>query len=141
MLHALTSSVTRYARDTLSRLLARSRFGSCIINAIHYRNAASLPTGEGILDLPLWVAERPESVRKRLSIVFPRRCPSPQTRQGDGHGVPRCERSRASGVRVMAVDEVFSRARRRDRVAAKPTGEVNTYANTKIRNGREESQP
>ena len=41
----------------------------------------------------------------------------------------------------LAVDEVFSRALRRDRVAAKLTGEVNTYANTKIRNGREESQP
>ena len=27
---------------------ARSQNGSCIINAIHYRSAASLPTGEGI---------------------------------------------------------------------------------------------
>ena len=35
-------------RSPLSRLRARSRFGSYIINVIHYQNAVSLPTGEGI---------------------------------------------------------------------------------------------
>jgi len=42
---------------------ARAQNGSCIINAIHYRSAASLPTGEGFaeglascgLGLALWV--------------------------------------------------------------------------------------
>ena len=37
--------------------------------------------GDGEKSLALWVAKRPEGVRKQLITVFPRRCPSPQARR------------------------------------------------------------
>ena len=37
--------------------------------------------GNGEDSLALWVAKRPEGVRKQLITVFPRRCPSPQARR------------------------------------------------------------
>ena len=37
--------------------------------------------GDGENSLALWVAKRPEGVRKQLITVFPRRCPSPQARK------------------------------------------------------------
>ena len=36
---------------------------------------------DGENSLALWVAKRPEGVRKQLITVFPRRCPSPQARK------------------------------------------------------------
>ena len=45
-----------YTSSTASRspclAAARAQNGSCIINAIHYRSAASLPAGEGIFSFP-----------------------------------------------------------------------------------------
>ena len=38
---------------------ARSRFGSCVINAIHYRNAASLPARRALPSLLGKVAAKP----------------------------------------------------------------------------------
>ena len=57
----LTVHRTVIQRPCAASLLAaaRSRFGSCVINAIHYRNAASLPARRALPSLLGKVAAKP----------------------------------------------------------------------------------